>query len=165
MLKLLHMVPSVHEMEFPPLRNGEGAENGMVEDFAMRSELGLATRHDLVHGGDGRADFGEHFFGGNSARTRHGGRFPARRHVSESYDYPGLRALLPVGTGCRRLASLGEAAKSFQRAGVGQIQVFDDFHGAPLTRRMPEKLFRRKGGERRSDLLLQISQLRVHEGY
>jgi hypothetical protein len=30
---------------------------------------------------------------------------------------------------------------------------------------MPEQLFRRKGGERRSDLLLQISQVGVHEGY
>lgn len=165
MSKLLHMMPAMHEMEFPPLRNGEGAENGMVEDFAMRSEPGFAICHDLVHCRDRGADFGEHFLGGNSARTRDSGRFPARRQVSESDDYPGLRALLPVGSGCQRLASLGEAAKSLQRAGVGQIQVFGDFDGAPLTRRVPEQLLRGKLGERRSDLLLQLSEVRVHEGY
>jgi hypothetical protein len=52
---------AVYEMKFSPLAASEGAEDGMVQQFAARAQFLFAARYAVVHFGDLQADFGQHF--------------------------------------------------------------------------------------------------------
>src|ERR1700739_3684701 len=49
---LLYVMQSVHQVEFSPLRSGEGAEKRMVEDFRSGSEFLLTTSDGVIHFSD-----------------------------------------------------------------------------------------------------------------
>ncbi len=95
LMKLLYMMQAVHEVELAPLRCGKGTEDGVVEKFAAGAKVLLAACNDLIHLGNLRANFGEHFFRGNSARTSDGWGFPAGGQMAESYHDEGSSALRP----------------------------------------------------------------------
>jgi len=162
---LLDMMQAVHQVELPPLRGRERAEDGVVQQLSARAKLLFAARNDVVHLGDFRANLRQHLLRRDAAGTSHGWGFPARGQVAESDNYERAPALRPALGGDQRLPGFDHALKTLHRSGVGQIKVLQDLGGTPLSRRMPAELLCRQSCDRRGDLLLQFLETRVHEGY
>jgi len=110
---------AVHDVKLPPLAGGEGSEDWVVEELAPGAKLLLATADDVVHLGDLRANLGQYFLRGNSARTSDGRGFAPRGQVTESYDDQGTASLSPSLGGGEWAFGFHEALKSFDGSGVG----------------------------------------------
>jgi len=61
-MQLLHMMQPVHKVKLPPLCDGEGTEQGMIEYLGTRSESNSTSGKDLIHLGNLRCDLGHDFF-------------------------------------------------------------------------------------------------------
>ena len=59
---LFHVMQAMHKMKLSPLGCGEGAEDGMVQQFAARAQFLFAARNAVIHFGDFQPDFGQHLF-------------------------------------------------------------------------------------------------------
>ena len=60
-LNLFDVMTPVNEMELPSLVDRQRIEDGMIENFGLRTKLALACREDRVHLGDFCSDLGLHF--------------------------------------------------------------------------------------------------------
>ena len=69
---LFDVMQAVDQVELSPLTCREGAEDGMVEQLAARTQILLALRHDVIHLGNLGSDLGLHFL-----RARRGDGRPA----------------------------------------------------------------------------------------
>lgn len=107
------------QVELPPLRGREWAEDGMVEKFAARTQIFFATRHDVIHLGDLETNLGPHLLGWQAAGTSYWRGLAARGAIAKSHDNESTPALRP-GLGRRqRLSGFDHALKSLDRSGVG----------------------------------------------
>jgi hypothetical protein len=117
--QLLYVMQAVHDVKLPPLAGGEGSEDRMVEEFAPGAKLLLAAADDAVHLGDLRANLGQNFLRGNSARTSDGRGFAPRGQIAESDDDQGAASLSPSLGGGEWNFGFHDALESFDGSGVG----------------------------------------------
>ncbi|SRR5579864_3138647 len=159
------MMAAVDQVKLPPLRRRQRSQNRVVQEFAGRSQLLFAERDDVIHFGDFRANLGQNFLPRQAARTCYGRSFPARWKISQPYDDESAAPLLQGWFRRQWLAGAEYALKSFHRSGIGQVQMFQYFCGAPLSRWLLGQLLGGKSGNRGGNFPLQYLKVRVHDGY
>ena len=152
------MVAAVDKVEFAPLASGERTDEGMVQQFGGCTELRFALGDDVIHFRDFGLDLGDNVLRRKSARPGHGRRFPARRKIAERHHDKRLATLFPRGFRSQGFAGFKDAAKALDAPGVGQVEMLEDFSGAPLAGSVLGQLFGRKSGNGRRDFLLQSRQ-------
>ena len=134
---LLYVMQSVHQVELSPLRSGEWAEEGMVENFCAQTELLLAASDGLIHFHDLGSDLGGNLLRRQAPRLRVGWGCASGRQVAEAEYDEGLSAIFPRRLRRLRVTCVEDTAESLCSAGVGEIQMLEDFGSAPFLRGMP----------------------------
>jgi hypothetical protein len=113
------MVKAVNQVELSPFCCGKGAEDGMIEQFAVRAQIFFALRHDVLHLRDLVANLRLHLVGWHTAGTGERRGFATGREVTKPYNNEGAAALRPgLGRG-QRLSGFGYTPKSLDSSGVG----------------------------------------------
>jgi hypothetical protein len=116
---LFYVVKAVDQVELSPFCCGKGAENGMIEQFAVRAQIFFALHHDVLHLRDLVANLRLHLVGWHTAGTDDGRGFATGREVTKTYDNECAAALRPgLGRG-QRLSGFGYTLKSLDGSGVG----------------------------------------------
>lgn len=72
---LFYVMQSVNQVELSPLRSGEWAEEGMVDNFHARTEFLLTPSNGLIHFGDFGGNFRCDLLRGKAAGLSLGRRF------------------------------------------------------------------------------------------
>jgi len=130
------MVLSVSRMKAPPFRCGQWPENWMVSNWLPRSETGFAAADDLIHAAKVFHDLALHLFSWSTARTDALGGFPAAGKETHPRNYqPWPAHLFAIRAGAR-LPGCEAALQVLDGVNVSQVQVLQNFCGAPFSWRV-----------------------------
>src|SRR5215470_4088198 len=137
----------------------------MIQNFPCSSETRLALRHHFIHAGDFRTNLSKHRLSRRSMRPGAFRRFASSRHITDADHNPSLCSILPRWLSGKGLASREYATESLHRSRVREVEMLEDFRGAPLPFRTNLHLLSRQNRDRRRDFAMKFLQMRVHEGY
>jgi hypothetical protein len=159
------MMQAMHQMKSPPLIDREGAEKGMIENFDAPTELGGASGEELIHLGNLGQNFGQDFLPRESPGPCLRRRFPSLRQIVEPENDERLGTVFPSRLRPKRFTAIDQSRESFERSGVRQVKMLEDFCRRPFARRVPAQLLGRQTRDGGFDLSPQSSEMRVHAGY
>ena len=94
-----------------------------------------------------------------------GGGRASGRQIAEAEDDHGLGAILQTWLRTERPACGEDTTESLRGAGVGEIEMLQNFGCAPFSRGMPGELFGGKAIDGGGDGALQSGKMRVHRRY
>jgi len=137
----------------------------MIENFDASAELGGACGEELIHLANLGQNFGQDFIPRQSPGPRVRRRFPSlgQKVEPENDERPGT--VFPSRLRPNRFTAIDHPRESFERSGVSQVKMLEDFRRRPFARKVPAQLLGRQAGHGRFDLSPQSSKMRVHQGY
>ena len=162
---LLYVMQAMHQMKFPPLIDREGAEEGMIENFDATAESGGASGEQLIHLGNLGQNFGQDFLPRQSPGPCVRRRFPSLGQMVEPENHERLAPVFPSRLRPKRFTASENSRESFERSGVSQVKMLEDFCRRPFARKVPAQLLARQTGHGGFDLAPQSLEMRVHGGY
>lgn len=109
----------------------------MVENFRSRAEFLLTTCDGLIHLRYLGGDLGGNLPGGQAARLGVSGCLASGRQVAQAEHDQGLGSIFQSGLIGERMACGQNTSESFGGAGVGEIEMLENFGSAPFLGRMP----------------------------
>ena len=137
---LLEVMFSVHQVKTSPFRDREGTQDRVIGDGVSFSKTRFAFANNTIHSHDVFENFRDNLFAGHAARTDGVGRFASGGEVAETGDDQTLPELAAAVRAGARLARSEATFQVLDRAGVGQVQVFEHFRRAPFAFGMTGKV-------------------------
>lgn len=156
------MVLSVREMKAAPFRRSEGAEYGVVCYRPPASKARLAFADDVAHAGKILHDLGRNLLSRHAARPDALRRFATAREKSKVRDEKPRPTRFTAIRSSNRLACRQTALQILNRSDVGEIQVLQNFAGAPLPFWTKGELLWSHVAHCTSKHMLQSRQLGMH---
>lgn len=127
-------MPAVYGMELAPLPRGQRPDDGVLRDCLPLGEARLTFSDDCIHAAKIYLYLVHHFLKGRASREDPFRRLASWRENSQSeHDQP-LPTLLASIAGATRFARSQASFQVFYCSEVGEIQMFQNFAGAPFFR-------------------------------
>ena len=137
---LARMMPAVQPVEFPPLVDGQGAEDGVIHEFRACAESTIAFFKSLGHALKLRRDSVPYLFGRHVSWYSKLRSFSSSAHISQIDGQQRGKTVLQRGPRRERRIFLQTSRNYLVGAFVGQKKMFQDLRGIPLSLRSLQQI-------------------------
>jgi hypothetical protein len=137
----------------------------MIKNFDATAELGRIFGQKLIHLGNLGQNLGPDFLHRQPPGPCLRRRVPSLGQIVEPQNDQRLGTVFPGRFRAKGFTAIDHSRESFERSGVSQVQMLENFCGRPFARHVPTQLLERQTRHGRLDLSPQSFKMTVHDGY